>query len=555
MVRLGRYVFKLAESATEYEQIHRLNYLTFVQEIRQHSDTGNGSLVDKYHGKNTYFLALRDGRLVGMLSAHDLPPFSITQRLSDPRLIQKPGMKPLEVRLLAVEPEERGSPVLAGLVYSLYQYGRAHGHTHFVISGVTGQEVLYKHIGFEPLGPPVGRAGAMFVPMITTLDRVEIKMQRTMKLWERRMRRAASTPTEPISMLPGPVPVSPDVRQAFEQPPIYHRSPEFVAIFEDVRRNLEQITNAPGVALFVGSGTLANEAVAATLAADRNAECGLMLVNGEFGRRIVRQAQRFGLQPQILEWPWGQPWDLDHIAEALTDMPEDSWIWGVHQESSTGVMNDLAGLVEIARRRRMRVCADCVSSLGAVPVDLSEVYLATGATGKAFSSYAGIALVFADPVKLTNLNVDRVPGYLDLPATLASVGPRFTVPSSLMNALCVALKVYSTPERARARYDHYANLGRFVRDRLREIGLPPLADESVASPVITSFYPPGDESSFDFVNRCQEWGFLIGGQSGYLMEQRLVQIANMGTIRRSDLEDLFEHMERYMHCRGKYQAV
>ena len=63
------------------------------------------------------------------------------------------------------------------------------------------------------------------------------------------------------------------------------------------------------------------------------------------------------------------------------------------------------------------------------------------------------------------------------------------------------------------------------------------------------FYPPGDESSFDFVNRCQSWGFLIGGQSGYLMEQRLVQVANMGTICQADLERLFNSMERWLKRR------
>lgn len=555
MLRLGRYVFKRADSAAEFEQIHRLNYRTFVPEIRQETEPGECTLVDKFHEKNTYFLAFRDGRLVGMLSAHDQAPFSTSARLADPDVIRRPGMKPLEVRLLAVEPEERGGPVLAGLVFSLYQYGRVQGHTHFVISGVTEQEDLYRHIGFEPLGPAVGRPGAMFVPMITTLDQVEIKMQRTMQLWEQRIRRAASSPAEMVSMLPGPVPLAPEVCRAFEEPPIYHRSEEFVTLFEDVRRNLEHLTNAPGVAMFVGSGTLSNEAVAATLAADPAAEHGLMLVNGEFGRRIVKQAQRFGLQPRILEWAWGQSWDLDQVEETLREMPERTWVWGVHQESSTGVMNDLAGLVEIARKRGVRVCADCVSSLGAVPVDLSEVYLGSGATGKAFSSYAGMSLVFADPVKLANLSTEHIPAYLDIPATLASVGPRYTIPSPLIKALSVALKVYATPEEAQARYDHYAELGRYARERLRDIGLPPLADESAASPVITSFYPPGDEGSYDFVDRCQTWGFLIGGQSGYLAEQRLVQIANMGTISQKDLKRLFDQLQRWMRRRGKYQTV
>ena len=75
---------------------------------------------------------------------------------------------------------------------------------------MTEQLEFYKHIGFEPLGPAVGKPGALFVPMIVTLDQVETKMQRSMKLLERRYQRQASTAAEPISMLPGPVPLAPE---------------------------------------------------------------------------------------------------------------------------------------------------------------------------------------------------------------------------------------------------------------------------------------------------------------------------------------------------------
>ena len=157
MLRLGRYQFKLAETDSEFEQIHQLNYRTFVREIPQHADTGTGSLVDKFHDKNTYILAVRDGQIVGMLGAHSEPPFSIAARLTDPSILERPGIRPLEVRLLAVEPNERRTDALLGLVYTLQLYGRAQGFTHFVISGVTEQLPLYKHIGFEALGPAVGR--------------------------------------------------------------------------------------------------------------------------------------------------------------------------------------------------------------------------------------------------------------------------------------------------------------------------------------------------------------------------------------------------------------
>jgi aspartate aminotransferase-like enzyme len=546
VLRKGRYTFKLAETAEEFEQVHRLNYRTFVHEIPQHADNGEGRLVDKYHDRNIYFLALVGDRLVGMISLHDQPPFSIESRLADSSVIRQPGMRPLEVRLLAIEPGERHTMVLAGLVYAMNAFAQAHGFTHYLISGVTDQVELYKHIGFKALGPAVREAGAAFVPMMTTLDWVETHMKRPKSLFERRVAREGTSGRQMISLLPGPVPLAPEVRAAIAEQPVYHRSAEFVELFEHVRTSLCRLTNARSVAMTVASGTLANDAIAATLAVDKNADAGLVLVNGEFGSRILGQAHRFGLKPSVLRWDWGKAWDLDQVADALSELPEDGWVWGVHQESSTGVMNDLAGLVRIARARGVRVCCDCVSSIGAVPLDLSGVYLASGATGKALSSFAGLALIFADPDRLKHLNTDRIPSYLDLPATLDSVGPRFTVSSSFLKPLAVAMRVYSTPEKIQARFDHYTALGRFVRERLRRMGLPPLAPESVASPVITSFYPPGSESATEFVNRCETWGYQIGGQSGYLHEQRVVQIANMGAISRDDLEGLFEPLENWL---------
>src|SRR5262249_8995754 len=157
-----------------------------------------------------------------------------------------------------------------------------------------------------------------------------------------------------------------------------------------------------------GSGTLANECVAATLAADPRPGRGVLLINGEFGQRLARQATRFGLQPRLLSWPWGEPWDLDQVEAALAGGPPGSRVWGVHQESSTGVLNDLPGLVRVARAREVRVCVDCISSLGAVPLDLSQVYLATGATGKSLAAFAGAALIFAQSPSLARIEHGRI---------------------------------------------------------------------------------------------------------------------------------------------------
>jgi aspartate aminotransferase-like enzyme len=364
-------------------------------------------------------------------------------------------------------------------------------------------------------------------------------------------RRTASSPADlpvladtDVCLLPGPVALSAPVRAALLGPSLYHRSEEFVALFEEVRERLNSITGARDVALFVGSGTLANDVVAATLAATRIASRGLILENGEFGRRLVAQAARFGLAPRVLSWPWGSTWDVNELALALDQVSGDGWVWGVHHESSTGVLNDLPHLMRLSRQRGVRVCVDCVSSIGAVPLDLSEVFLASGTSGKALGACSGIAMVFADRDYFTKcLDTSRIPTYFDLPAALGCRGPCFTFPSTPLQALAAALTNYDTLTKSTTRYQCYAALGRYVRQRLRELGLPPLAAECQSGPTITTFTPPTGWTSQSFVSLCRNWGFLIAGQSGYLAESCLVQIATMGATTKETCQPLFERLE------------
>jgi len=345
-----------------------------------------------------------------------------------------------------------------------------------------------------------------------------------------------------VCLLPGPVTLSASVNAALQRPPLYHRAPEFVALFEDVRARLGALVNGRDAALFLGSGTLANDVVAATLAATAGPGRGLILDNGAFGERLVAQVARFGLSPRVLSWPWGRAWDLSEIEAALDQEPPGSWIWGVHHESSTGVLNDLPALVRLARPRGVRVCADCVSSLGAVSLDLRDVYLASGTSSKALASGSGIAMVFADPEEMRQLDTARVPGYLDLAATLACEGPRFTFPSGLLYGLAAALADYDAPERAAARYRHYDEVGRYVRRQLQSVGLAPLASERDACPTLNTFAPWAGWTSAAFVELCRSSGYLVAGQSTYLSDRRLVQIATMGAVTHDECVALFEFL-------------
>src|SRR5215471_5987593 len=192
----GGYVFKRADSNEEIEQIHRLNYRTFVAEIPQHHDPGDGRLVDKFHAKNTYFIALRRGKVVGMISVHDQPPFSVADRLADATILSRPDSRPIEVRLLAIAPEQRKSTVLMGLVWQFYEFARANGYTHAYLSGLEERLALYRQFGFEPIGPAVRCGGASFVPMGITISQLVTVNEPKAKMWRKHLRRRGVLPSE-----------------------------------------------------------------------------------------------------------------------------------------------------------------------------------------------------------------------------------------------------------------------------------------------------------------------------------------------------------------------
>ena len=538
----GKLIFKTAETAEEFDQIHRLNYRTFAEEVQQYVPDGTGVLVDRFHDKNIYLIAVENGRVLGMVAANDQPPFSVVKRLTDSASLDALGGPLLEIRLLAVEPDSRHRMILGCLLWELYRYASNRGYSHAVISGITSNLEMYRRIGFQALGPAVGSGDASFVPMALSLQNPpEDLARRTRAFLAREARQARTTGPSLTNLMPGPVEISAEVRQAFARPPVSHRSLAFVDAYERTRDTLSHLSGGLNVAVMVGSGTTANDCVAMHLRAAFQDAPGLVLVNGEFGERLVGQASRAGLRFRALRWRWGSPWDLDEINDALTQSP--AWIWAVHLETSTGVLNRVPELVSLASglasspasSRGVRVALDCVSSLGAVPLPEQGVWMSTGVSGKSLGAYAGLAFVFASPQALEQTSAASFPASMDVAAAAAQSGPQFTVASPLLFALETALRPFASAETARERWARQQSLGRSVRSQLRQMGIQPLAGETDAAPSVTTFPIPSDS----FVEKCRRAGFELGSESGYLLKRRWAQIATMGAVDSADLDRLF----------------
>src|SRR3989442_6735927 len=307
-------VFKFASEDWEFEQIHRLNYKTFVEEIRQHQASPTERLVDKFHAENTYLICLCGRKLAGMLAARGNRPFSLDQKLENVDSHLPAGRKVCEIRLLAVERKFRGAQVLEGILALLWQHGIERGYDLAIISGTPRQFKLYQHLGFIPFGHVVGTGEAQFQPMYVTLETFETTAREF-------LRSSPSRAFHPnaVNFLPGPVTVRREVRRAFEQAPESHRADSFVKDFQATKQVLCELVRAGNVQLFLGSGTLANDAIAGQLSLEPKR--GLILSNGEFGQRLLDHAQRAGLQFHALELPWGRPFDLVPVRNLFERAP------------------------------------------------------------------------------------------------------------------------------------------------------------------------------------------------------------------------------------------
>ncbi len=522
---LDEFVFKIATEPWEFEAVHALNYKTFVEEIPQHDPNHDRKLVDKFHAENTYIICANEEirKLAGMIAYRDQRPFSLDQKLENLDSYLPAGCALCEIRLLAVEEEFRYTRISQWLIAQLVEHAIDCGREIFVISGTLRQIKLYKYLGFVPFGPLVGSEDAQYQPMYGTVDDYR-NLQNTTRSFAKEVPELSNDTAVALNFLPGPVDFSKQVREVYNDQPRSHRGDTFVKDFQNVRGLLCDLLNAGHVEIMMGSGTLANDAIAGQLSL--LGKPGLILISGEFGRRLVKNANGAKLFFQTLEIPEGQSFLRADLERALKENPETEWVWGTHCETSTGVLNDLEMYKQVCASHGIHLCLDCISSVGTVPVDLSGVYLASGTSGKGLASIAGLSMVFHNHDLLPA--PDFLPCVLDLGIYQASDGIPFTIQSNLVYALLAALKAHDWEKR----FENIRGWSKSIRRKLAAIDAPILAPDVCAMPAVVTIVLPEIHSSETIGDMLKEHGVLISYRSSYLLERNWIQACMMGVEHR-----------------------
>ncbi|MEH7112263.1 aminotransferase class V-fold PLP-dependent enzyme [Neobacillus niacini] len=513
------FFFKIATSADEFEQIHRLNYQTFSEEIPQHQKNEEQKLVDQFHAENTYIICVKENEVIGMTAIRDNRPFSLDKKIGPvEQSLPFPVQSPCEVRLLSVKKEYRHGRVFLGLAQFLIKYCLKKGYDIAFISGTVRQLKLYGQLGFQPFANLTGTDEARFQPMYLTK-----------KTFDESIAGRILPPTLPF--LPGPVQVSEKVMNALGKAPISHRSDHYKEKLEKAKSLLGQLVNCKHVHLFLGSGTLANDVVAGQLSLENGR--GLILTNGEFGSRLVEQAGRFGLDFDVLEKDWGQAFSRAEIISKLS--PETRWIWSVHSETSSGMLNNLDLLKDISKQYQLKLCLDCISSLGALKINLDGVFLTTGVSGKAIRALTGLSFVFHNHEVQPSRTL---PKYLDLGTYMAKGSIPFSQSSNLLEALLTALEDINEET-----FEKVVTTHAYLKKQLKQFGFTIVSEEH-SSPIILTIGLPRSISSATVGDLLYNHGYQLHYESDYLQQRNWIQIACIDNYATGDLEKMINLLNK-----------
>jgi alanine-glyoxylate transaminase/serine-glyoxylate transaminase/serine-pyruvate transaminase len=323
-------------------------------------------------------------------------------------------------------------------------------------------------------------------------------------------------------MGPGPSDVAPRVLQAMSSPLLGHLDPEFIRIMNETQAMLRYAfqTNNPLTLAASGTGSAGMEAAVVNVV--EPGDSVLICVNGVFGQRMVDVATRAGAKVNTIEKPWGDIFEDQEIADAVRKH-KPKVVGIVHAETSTGAWQPLENLGQIVHDAGGLLLADCVTSLGGVPLLVDEwgIDIAYSGTQKCLSCPPGLApLTFsARAAEVINSRKTKVQSwYLDMSMVQRYWGQeRFyhhTAPISMNYAIREALRLICQ-EGLEACWARHVKNHRALKAGLKAIGVEYAAREGHQLPQLNAVrIPAGVDDMVVRKRLLNEFGIEIGGGLG-----------------------------------------
>jgi aspartate aminotransferase-like enzyme len=342
--------------------------------------------------------------------------------------------------------------------------------------------------------------------------------------------------------IPGPTPCPPETLAELSRQMINHRGPEFAALQARIMERLKRFFRTENeVYVYTTSGTGVMEAaIVNTLSPGDHV---LAVSIGEFGERFAKIAEAYNAQVRRLDFEPGTAAQAEVIADALREDPEVKAVLVTHNETSTGVTNDLEAIGKAIRRVNPEVLylVDAISSLGCIPfaTDAWGVDVATTCSQKGFMIPPGLAFITLSPRAWAAYETAKMPRfYLDvaLYRDYAKRGqPPFTPAVSLYYGLDHALAMIEAEGFEQVHGRHH-DVAEYTRNRVRGLGLQLLARGNEASDTVTSVViPEGVNAAQLLALLNSEFDTVLASGQGKLTG-KIVRIGHMGIVDKADID-------------------
>jgi len=340
--------------------------------------------------------------------------------------------------------------------------------------------------------------------------------------------------------IPGPTPLPGEVLQAMIKQMINHRGPEFGQILNGVTANLKQLFQTKSdVLVLTGSGTGGLEAVIVNTLSPGDKV--LSVSTGVFGERFASIAKEFGAEVMPLRFEWGKPADADAIRQVLQTKPEIKAVLVTHNETSTGITNDLASISRVVKEFDKLLLVDAMSSIGSInlPVDDWHCDVTVTCSQKAWMAPPGVAMVSVSQegwqahskAKMPRFYWDftRAKNYLERGQT------PWTPALSIIFALAASLEMMLREGLPNILARH-ARVSQATREGIKSLGLSIFAQESHASNTVTAVRSSNglDTKQMLRILREEHKVVLAGGQQS--LDGKIFRIGHMGWITENDIE-------------------
>ena len=354
-----------------------------------------------------------------------------------------------------------------------------------------------------------------------------------------------------ILLTPGPLSSSKGVRNALLRDWCTWDADYNEDIVQNIRKRLVALATKSmddyTAVLMQGSGSFSVEACLGSVI-PQNGKI-LLITNGAYGKRMVQMAKILKINFTELSYTESQIPDTDEIQQLLSFNSDITHAAVVHCETTTGILNPLKKIAEIVKANGKCFIVDAMSSFGGIPIDVNELgidFLISSAN-KCIQGVPGFSFVIAKRKELEkckgnahSLSLDIYDQWVEMDRTGKW---RFTSPTHIVRAFYQALNELEEEGGIAKRYERYGENHRILTDGMRRLGFETLLNDSIQSPIITSFLFPDAEFNFnEFYKKVKAEGFVL--YPGKISQADTFRIGNIGEVYPKDIKRLIDVIEK-----------